>query len=82
MHEYLRIMKKSYLSANTINELNLLKRNYSASLYALYKAGKISMDMWEFLSLKSDNLWLTSVVKIPYTLSNADIDYLKSRRVY
>ena len=82
MYEYLRIMKKAYLSANTIFELNLLKHNYSASLYALYKAGKISLDMWEFLILKNDNLWLSNTIKIPYSLSKEDIEYLKSRRTY
>lgn len=82
MHEYLRIMKKAYLSASTNKELNLLKRNYNASLYALYKAGKISINVWEFLTLKNDNLWLSSVIKIPHALSNTDIVYLKSRRVY
>ena len=57
MYEYLRIMKKAYTSAKTSSERYLLKRNYSASLFALYKAGKISIDMWEYLTTKNISLW-------------------------
>lgn len=60
MYEYLRIMKKAYAHATTTLEIDLLRRNYRASLFALYKSKKISLDMWEFLTLRNNNLWFNS----------------------
>ena len=57
MHQYLKVMKNAYASAKTNSERHLLKRTFSASLFTLYKADKITSDMWEFLSLKNCYLW-------------------------
>ena len=61
MYEYLRIMKKAYSKSNTNKERALLMLNYRASLFALYKANKISVDMWEFLTLKNSYLFFNTL---------------------
>ena len=53
MYEYLKVMKKTYEKANTNSKRTLLMFSYRASLFALYKAKKISLDMREFLTLKN-----------------------------
>ena len=58
MYQYLKVMKNAYASAKTNSECHLLKRTFSASLFTLYKANKITLDMWEFLALKNSYLWL------------------------
>ena len=52
MYQYLKVMKNAYASAKTISECYLLKRTFSASLFTLYNANKITLDMWEFFIIK------------------------------
>lgn len=61
MYEYLKVMKRAYEKANTNSKRTLLMYNYRASLFALYKAKKISLDMWEFLTLKNSYLCFNSL---------------------
>ena len=61
MYEYLKVMKRAYEKANTNSKRTLLMFNYRASLIALYKAHKISLDMWEFLTLKNSYLCFNSL---------------------
>lgn len=61
MYEYLKVMKKSYEKANTNSKRTLLMLNYRASLFALYKAKKITLDMCEFLTIKNSYLYFKSL---------------------
>ena len=61
MYEYLKVMKKAYANASTKEKRALLMLNYRASLFALYTANKISLDMWEFLTLKNSYLFFNTL---------------------
>lgn len=61
MYDYLKVMKRAYEKANTNGKRILLMSNYRASLFALYKAKKISLDMWEFFSIKNSYLCFNSL---------------------